>query len=92
MQLEAADTAIHESEKAAYEHSEQLLTQAHLFQQEQIDIDRRLQAIAASEETKDAARQIQASMDRLQRLEIAKGYVELIQLVHNLRYILGPGI
>ncbi|KAF8437405.1 TIP-1 family-domain-containing protein [Terfezia claveryi] len=83
-QLEAAETAIHDTEKAAYEHSEKLLNQAQLFQQEQIDIDQRLQAIAASEETKDAARQIQASMDKLQRLEVAKGYVELIQLVHNL--------
>ena len=57
------------------------------FQQEQRVIDRGLQAVKASEETRDAARQIQATMDRLQRLEVAKGYVELIQLVHHLRYI-----
>jgi len=91
VQLEAAETAIHDTEKAAYEHSEKLLNQAQIFQQEQIDLDRRLQAIAASEETKDVARQIQASIDKLQRLEVAKGYVELIQLVHNLRYTLGSG-
>ena len=63
------------------------MTQAQLFQQEQVDIGRRLQAIAASEETKDVARQLQTTMDKLQRLEVAKGYVELIQLVHNLRCV-----
>lgn len=88
MQLEAAEVTIHETEKDAVEHSEKLLFRARSFQRDQAGIDRRVEAITASEEMKDLARRIQASMGRLQQLEVAKRYIQLIQIVHSLRYAL----
>jgi hypothetical protein len=66
------------------EHSHKVLLQAQLFQQEQEEIDRRLRATLSSDTTKDAAAQFEACMVKLQRLDVAEGYVSLILQVHEL--------
>ena len=86
VQIEAAEVIINETEKDAAEHSENLLLRARSFQRDQVGIDRRVEVILASEEMKDIARRAQASMGRLQQLEVAKSYIQLIQIVHSLRY------
>ena len=87
VQLEAAENSIHQSTKDASKHSEKLLLEAQVFQQEQFDIEQRRHATTGSESTIIAARQIKASTDKLHKLEVSKGYIELIQLIHQLRYI-----
>ncbi|KAI5801476.1 TIP-1 family-domain-containing protein [Peziza echinospora] len=84
-QLEAAETEVQESEDRAEELSEQLIFQAELFQQDQENIDRRIEeeeaGVVLSEETQQVARELRESADKLKRLNIAKGYVEFLQLV-----------
>ena len=86
MQLDAAEVTIYETEKTTVEHSEKLLFRASSFQRDHVEIDRRVAAITASEQIVDIARRAQASMGRLQQLEVAKRYMQLIQMVHILRY------
>lgn len=66
-------------------HTIALRQKAEGFQQEQADIDRRLLVATQSETSDDAARMFEASMERLRKLEIAAGYVELLKEVDALR-------
>ena len=90
MQLETAEEDILDAENSAEEHSERLLFQAQLFQHEQADIERRLQATASSEATHEVARQLQESTDKLHRLQVARGYLEFVQVVYKLRFANPP--
>ncbi|SMR60248.1 unnamed protein product [Zymoseptoria tritici ST99CH_1A5] len=55
------------------------------FQQEQQDIDRRLLIVTQSETSDDAVQKFEKSMERLRKLDMAAGYVELLKEVDNLR-------
>lgn len=55
------------------------------FQKEQQDIDRRLLIVTQAETSDDAVQKFEASMDRLRKLDVAAGYVELLQEVDVLR-------
>ncbi|KAG0635592.1 TIP-1 family-domain-containing protein [Tuber brumale] len=83
-QLQSAETHAEKARTAASEHSHNLLIQAQLFQQNQDDIDRRLRAATSSDTPQDAAAKFEASMEKLRRLDVAKGYVSLILQVHEL--------
>lgn len=83
-QLQDAETRAEKARTAAREHSQNVLIQAELFRQEQEDIDRRLRATTSSETAQDAAREFEASMEKLRRLDVAKGYVALIIEVNKL--------
>lgn len=69
---------------AAKEHSQNVLIQAQLFRQEQEDIDHRLKATTSSETIQDAALEFETSMEKLRRLDVAKGYMSLILEVNQL--------
>lgn len=83
-QLQAAETRADKARSAAKEHSQNVLIQAQLFRQEQEDIDRRLRATTSSETAQDAAREFETSMEKLRRLDVAKGYIALIIEVNKL--------
>ncbi|RPA89814.1 hypothetical protein L873DRAFT_1822137 [Choiromyces venosus 120613-1] len=83
-QLQTAETRAEKARTATTEHSHNLLIQAQIFQQNQDDIDRRLRATTSSATAQDAAAQFEASMEKLRRLDVAKGYVSLILQVHEL--------
>ncbi|CUS14102.1 unnamed protein product [Tuber aestivum] len=83
-QLQSAETRAEKARAAASEHSHNLLIQAQLFQQNQDDIDRRLQATTSSDTVQDAAAKFESSMEKLHRLDVAEGYVSLILHVHQL--------
>ena len=55
------------------------------FQKEQDGIDRRLRIVTGSDVSDDAIRQFEQSMDKLHQLDVANGYVELLQGVDALR-------
>lgn len=84
VQLQEAETKADKARTAAKEHSKTVLIQAQLFRQEQEDIDRRLKATTSSETVQDAALEFKASMERLRRLDVAKGYMSLILEVNKL--------
>jgi hypothetical protein len=54
------------------------------FQDQQNGIDKRLMIITASDAPEDAVRRLKRPMDKLQRLEIANSYVELLKEVDKL--------
>lgn len=55
------------------------------FQEEQEDIDRRLLIVTQAETSDDAVQKFAGSMERLHKLEVAAGYVELLKEVDILR-------
>ena len=64
-----------------------MLQQAQAFQKQQADIDRRLLIVTQSETSDDAVHKFDASMEKLRRLEIAQGYVDLLTEVDRLGYV-----
>lgn len=60
-------------------------TRGEQFAKEQDDIDRRLGVVTQSSTSEDAVTQFEASMDKLRRLDIAAGYVEMLKEVDQLR-------
>jgi RAD50-interacting protein 1 len=55
------------------------------FNKEQEDIDRRLMIITSSETSDEAVQRFESSMDKLRRLDVANGYIELLKEVDVLR-------
>ncbi|KAJ5361006.1 hypothetical protein N7541_001850 [Penicillium brevicompactum] len=83
-QLSEAGEALSNATKASREHAEATRKQAEAFAAEQDDIDRRLKAITQSETSDEAARSLEKSMEKLHRLEVSKGYVELLKEAEQL--------
>ncbi|KAJ5158567.1 uncharacterized protein N7500_008218 [Penicillium coprophilum] len=83
-QLAEASEALSNATKASNDHAEATRKQAEAFTAEQADIDRRLMAITQSESSDEAVRSLEKSMEKLQRLEISKGYVELLKEAEEL--------
>ena len=55
------------------------------FNKEQEDIDQRLMIITSSETSDEAVKRFESSMDKLRRLDVANGYIELLKEVDVLR-------
>lgn len=76
---------VDESTKIRDTHTKKLLHQAETFKKQQIDIDRRLLILTRSDTSDDAIARFDSSMQKLQRLDVAKGYFKLLLEVHTLR-------
>ncbi|KAJ5721722.1 uncharacterized protein N7483_009656 [Penicillium malachiteum] len=83
-QLAEAQEALSNATKSSNDHAEATRKRAEAFTAEQADIDKRLKAITQSETSDEAVRRLEKSMERLQRLEISKGYVELLKEAEDL--------
>ncbi|KAI9785874.1 MAG: hypothetical protein M1816_008201 [Peltula sp. TS41687] len=83
-QLQEAETTLENAQGASQDQKTHLLQRAEAFRQKQADIDRRLLKITHSETSDQAVQLLDASMKKLQNLDIAVGYVELLQEVENL--------
>jgi phage-related tail protein len=86
VKLAEAQEALSNATKASNEHAEATRKRAHEFNEQQADIDRRLKAITGSDASDDAARRFEASIEKLRRLEISRGYVTLLKEAEELRY------
>lgn len=84
-QLQEAEVALDESSKTSSTHWANLEIQASKFNKQQADIDRRLLILTRSETSDDAIRKFDSSIESLQRLDVAKGYFELLTEVEDLR-------
>ncbi len=71
--------------EASKKHSANLLKQADEFESLHADVDRRLLILTQSETSDDAIRKFDSSMEHLQRLEVARGYFQLLMKVDSLR-------
>ncbi|KAJ5727499.1 hypothetical protein N7493_005319 [Penicillium malachiteum] len=83
-QLAEAQDALSNATKSSNDHAEATRKRAEAFTAEQADIDKRLKEITQSETSDEAVRRLEKSMERLQRLEISKGYVELLKEAEDL--------
>ncbi|KAL8831652.1 MAG: hypothetical protein Q9170_005206 [Blastenia crenularia] len=83
-QLQEANQSLTENEKASEAHSAALLRQAQDFKKQQADVDRRLLIVTLSETSDDAIKTFDADIRALQRLDVARGYVELLAHVEDL--------
>ncbi|KAI9724982.1 MAG: hypothetical protein M1812_000258 [Candelaria pacifica] len=83
-QLVEAEATLAKANDASKNHNTNVLRQAEAFTKQQADIDRRLLIITRSETSDDAVERFEGSMERLRRLEIAEGYIELLRDVDSL--------
>lgn len=72
------------AEQEAEQHRQSVRAKAQAFQKDQSDIDRKLLVISQSETGDEAVQKFEASMERLRRLNVAVGYVELLKEVELL--------
>lgn len=84
-QLREAEFTLDRSTSVHNSHRKKLLKDAEAFQKQQVDIDRRLRILAQSDTSDDAIVKFESSMQRLQRLDVAKGYFTLLVEAQNLR-------
>jgi predicted nucleic acid-binding Zn-ribbon protein len=82
-QLEDAQKDLEEAHRASVDHDAALKSQVAAFEKEQQDIDRRLKDITMSDTCDVAVRRFESSMEKLHKLDVAKGYVEVLQLVET---------
>jgi predicted nucleic acid-binding Zn-ribbon protein len=83
-QLETADSAVESAREALESHSQKLIATTNDFQNVQAGIDRRLLATTTADTATDAAVQFEATIEKLRRLDVARGYVDLLQKVQEL--------
>ena len=84
-QLTEAEQNLTKSTKASEAHASALLQEARAFKKQQADVDRRLLIVTQSETSDDAIGKFEEDIRALQRLDVAKGYVELLAEVEQLR-------
>lgn len=84
-QLEDAQKDLHDARSASTEHGSSVNTRVQKFHREQRDIDQRLLVVTNSDTSDDAVRRFEKSMDKLRRLDVTKGYVQLLKDVDSLR-------
>lgn len=88
MQLEEARSTHEHAQKTAQDHHDAIQVKAHAFQQEQEDIDGRLLLATQSDSSEDAVQRFEKIMERLRKLDLATGYVALLQEVDALRCVI----
>ncbi|TPX19788.1 hypothetical protein DIZ76_017580 [Coccidioides immitis] len=83
-QLREAEEILSKATEASKQHTETVRRRAEAFNEQQNDIDRRLVEVTQSKSSDEATRKFEASMEKLGRLEIAKGYMELLGRVNRI--------
>ncbi|KAI7238700.1 hypothetical protein KC330_g2367 [Hortaea werneckii] len=84
-QLEEARREQDDAQRKADEHVQSIRQRAQEFEEQQEDIDKRLLVVTHSETSDDAVKKFEASMARLQKLDMTAGYVELLREVDDLK-------
>ncbi|KAJ9647125.1 hypothetical protein H2199_002111 [Coniosporium tulheliwenetii] len=80
-QLEDARQDLQTAKNLYSEYASSSQRSARDFAKKQQDIDRRLRIITQSDTSDDAVGKFESSMDKLRRLDVASGYMELLQEV-----------
>ncbi|PWY84562.1 RINT-1 family protein [Aspergillus sclerotioniger CBS 115572] len=83
-QLAEAQEALSNATKASNDHAEATRKRAEAFGEQQADIDQRLKALTGSNSSDEAAKRFEASIEKLRRLEISRGYMTLLKEAEGL--------
>ncbi|KAL9103945.1 MAG: hypothetical protein Q9163_001051 [Psora crenata] len=84
-QLQESRESLDNASTVSKNHTQGLIQRAQAFKKQQSDVDRRLMIITKSETSDDSVEKFNKSMESLQRLDIAHGYMELLTEVERLR-------
>ncbi|PGH18899.1 hypothetical protein AJ80_04317 [Polytolypa hystricis UAMH7299] len=83
-QLSEAEEILRNATKVSIDHNETVRRKAEKFNRQQADIDKRLMVVTQSDTSDEAVKEFETLMERLRRLDIAKGYMELLDDVEKL--------
>ncbi|KAK7897770.1 hypothetical protein LTR67_004400 [Exophiala xenobiotica] len=83
-ELEDARKAHREVQTRVEQRSQELASRAEAFHLQKADVDRRLQSLARTNVSDDAASRIEARMGKVRNLEIAQGYLDLVRRMNTL--------
>jgi hypothetical protein len=83
-QLITADSAVTSAHAAYAVHSTKLAEEVDAFQRTQEAIDRRLLATTSAHTATEAAARFEQTIEKLRRLDVAKGYIDLLAQVQAL--------
>ncbi|KAK5173147.1 uncharacterized protein LTR77_003269 [Saxophila tyrrhenica] len=84
-QLDDARRDHQDAQRRANEQDGSLRQKIETFQKDQSSIDRRLLIVTQSETSDEAVEKFEASMEKLRKLDVAAGYVELLKEVEHLK-------
>jgi RAD50-interacting protein 1 len=86
LQLQEANSDLEKATEALHEHETSIRKKAETFEVQQADIDRGLLHITQAKTSDDAVKIFEPSMAKLRRLDVATGYLQLLQEVQSLKY------
>ena len=86
-QLDEANEDLRRATEALGAHEQSVYTKAEAFQNEQADVDRRLRELTNSRTSEEAVSVFEDNLAKLRRLDIATGYLELLQEVDCTVYV-----
>ncbi|KAI5293352.1 hypothetical protein KEM55_007151 [Ascosphaera atra] len=84
-QLGEAEGILEQALKASTSHNAKVKEMADAFEEQQHDVEQQLLTVAESHATDEAVVKFQSWMQKIQTFEIAKGYMEILKEVEELR-------
>ncbi|TGO18675.1 hypothetical protein BTUL_0008g00590 [Botrytis tulipae] len=83
-QLKDAKTKLAEAKKSAANHTSSMSQKTQAFEQHQEDLRARMMMLTSSDTPEEAVRRLKGPMEKLQQVELAQAYVELLRDVDDL--------
>ncbi|TGO43258.1 hypothetical protein BHYA_0002g00630 [Botrytis hyacinthi] len=83
-QLKDAKTKLAEAKKSAANHTSSMSQKTQAFEQHQEDLRARMMMLTSSDTPEEAVRRLKGPMEKLQQVELAQAYVELLKDVDDL--------
>ncbi|KAG9243861.1 RINT-1 family protein-like protein [Calycina marina] len=83
-QLKDARTKLVKSNQASKDNAARIRKDAHEFERQQSDVQRRIMVITSSDNVDEATRSLNGPMEKLRKVDLAKGYIELLKEVNDL--------
>ncbi|TGO69839.1 hypothetical protein BOTNAR_0006g00260 [Botryotinia narcissicola] len=83
-QLKDAKTKLAEAKKSAANHTSSMSQKTQAFEQHQEDLRARMMMLTSSNTPEEAVRRLKGPMEKLQQVELAQAYVELLRDVDDL--------
>lgn len=84
-QLQDSKSELRDAEDAYQSANAAVKRKAQSFQKQQRDIDNKLLIVTQSETSDDAVTRLDSAMEQLRRLDMANGYLEMLEAVEELR-------
>lgn len=87
LKLDEASRILVDAESASNQRNAELREKAEQFADQQANIDTQLKDFTQSETSDNAVHKFELLMSKLQRLDVASGYLNLLKEVDELRYV-----